>query len=412
MPGDTSRATRRPGTALLRELNHRAVFDALARTAQSRSQLASGTGLSKPTISAALAHLQRARLARPSGLAAGRSGPAAELFELDPTAGFVVGIQLGNRVHAAVADLNGTLLARAAARNRVRSAGPLAALVARLVAKAARDGGIDPAPAAAVVVATPGVPHHPTRSVIRATLAGVDQPGFLDELDQALGTECFVANDVNLAAVGEHRWGVAAGVSDFALVSLTPGLGLSAYVDGKLHQGVHGAAGEVALLPIVAEYPLGTLIRRAAQYPGEQLMREEAASSDGAVRLAHRLGLENVRKAGDVYQAARDGNRIAKRVVRVHAQQLALTVAAATAVLDPEMVVVSGALDETITQQLQEALRTVNGVGPTVVAGRLGEEAVLLGAIAAALPLAHERVFARSLLPAVRRTERSSATAR
>jgi predicted NBD/HSP70 family sugar kinase len=133
-------------------------------------------------------------------------------------------------------------------------------------------------------------------------------------------------------------------------------------------------------------------------------MREEAASSDGAVRLAHRLGLEDVRKARDVYQAARDGNRIAKRVVRVHAQQLALTVAAATAVLDPELVVVSGVLDETITEQLQEALRTVNGVGPTVVAGHLGEEAVLLGAIAAALPQAHERVFARSQLPAGRHT--------
>jgi predicted NBD/HSP70 family sugar kinase len=397
MPGDTSRAAGRPGTAaFLRELNHRAVFDELARTARSRSQLAVRTGLSKPTISAALVHLQDAHLVRPSGFASGRSGPAAELFELDPTAGFVVGVQLGSRIEAAVADLNGAILARVGSPNRVRSAGPLATLVADVAGKAAKDAGVDLTDACAVVVAAPGVPHQPTRSVVRTSLAAAGQTGFLDELDRALDTACFVANDVNLAAVGEHRWGSAAGVPDFALVSLTPGLGLSAFVDGKLHQGVHGAAGEVALLPIVAEYTLNTLIRRASRFPGEQLMLEEATSSAGAVRLAHRLGLTDVRTAKDVYRAARAGDRIAKRVVRIHAQQLALTVAAAAAVLDPELIVISGPLDEKVAEHMQEALRTVNGVGPTVVAGRLGEAAVLLGAIAAALPRAHERVFARS----------------
>jgi predicted NBD/HSP70 family sugar kinase len=224
----------------------------------------------------------------------------------------------------------------------------------------------------------------------------VDRPGFLDDLDRMVGTRCLVENDVNLAAVAEHRQGAALGVSDFVLVSLRPGLGLSAFVDGRLHRGTQGAAGEIAVVPLVAAHPLDELVRRAAAAPGEQLMQEEAVSSAGTVRLAHRLGLAHVRSAREVYRAARAGDRIARRVVRVHAQQLALTLAAAGAVLDPELIVISGYLDGDVSARVQQALRAVDARAPAIVMGHLGEEAVLLGAIAAALPPAYERVFARS----------------
>src|SRR6266511_3570890 len=132
------------------------------------------------------------------------------------------------------------------------------------------------------------------------------------------------------------------------MVSLRPGLGLSAFVDGRLHRGVHGAAGEVALMSLIAAHPLDALIRRAAQSPGEQLMLEEAVSSSGVVR-------------------------------------------------DPDLIVISGFLDEAVSAHVQKALRAVNALQPAFVMGHLGEEAVLLGAVAAALPAAHERVFIRSL---------------
>ena len=84
--------------------------------------------------------------------------------------------------------------------------------------------------------------------------------------------------------------------------------------------------------------------------------------------------------------------------------------AAAAAVLDPEMIVVSGYLDEPVAAHLREVLRTLDADGPDVVPGHLGEEAVLLGALAAGLPAAHERVFARSQdpLPEAQRSRQAS----
>jgi predicted NBD/HSP70 family sugar kinase len=83
-------------------------------------------------------------------------------------------------------------------------------------------------------------------------------------------------------------------------------------------------------------------------------------------------------------------------VVRTHAQQLSLIVAAAAAVLDPELIVINGTLDETVVDYVRDVLRTVEAGEPALVLGGLGDEAVLLGAIATGLPPAHERVFARS----------------
>jgi len=52
-------------------------------------------------------------------------------------------------------------------------------------------------------------------------------------------------NDINLAALGEHWFGVAEGVDDFVFVSVVTGLGAGLVLHGELHRGHHGAAGEL-----------------------------------------------------------------------------------------------------------------------------------------------------------------------
>ena len=52
-------------------------------------------------------------------------------------------------------------------------------------------------------------------------------------------------NDINLAAIGEQWRGIARGVDDFAFLSIGTGLGPGLVLDGELHRGRNGAAGEV-----------------------------------------------------------------------------------------------------------------------------------------------------------------------
>src|SRR6187200_2456429 len=99
-----------PGTPrLLRGINDRAALMLLLeRGPLSRSRLGELTGLSKPTASQLLTRLESAGLVRRSGSSQGRPGPKAQLYEINPEAAHVAGLDVTpTRILAAVADLSG-----------------------------------------------------------------------------------------------------------------------------------------------------------------------------------------------------------------------------------------------------------------------------------------------------------------
>ena len=117
-----------PGTPrLLRALNERSVLGHLRRVGPaSRAQLARVSGLSKVTVSLTMANLERAGLVRVAGSTSRGRGRLAVLYEPDPTAGYVVGVDIGPAwVRCALADLSGTVVVRRDVPNRARSAAGL-----------------------------------------------------------------------------------------------------------------------------------------------------------------------------------------------------------------------------------------------------------------------------------------------
>ena len=110
--------------SLLRAINERTVLECVRRIGPiSRAQLARETALSKPTVSQALAGLQEAGLVREAGRSKGGKGPTAILYQLNPRAGWVVGIDVGrNWVRAAIADVTGAFVARRDERAKSRRA--------------------------------------------------------------------------------------------------------------------------------------------------------------------------------------------------------------------------------------------------------------------------------------------------
>ena len=112
-----------PGTpSLLRAINERALLDRLRRNGPTtRAQLSRDTGLSKPTVSMALANLESAGVVRAVGRHSAPRGRAGLLYELDASAAFVIGIDVGSAwIRAAVADLSGAIVSRRDERNRDR----------------------------------------------------------------------------------------------------------------------------------------------------------------------------------------------------------------------------------------------------------------------------------------------------
>lgn len=106
----------RPGhPSLLRAINDRAALQALLdRGPLTRSEIGTLTGLSKPTASQLLGRLADAGLVIADGVREGAPGRIAELYRLNPAAGYAAGLDVtAARIVARVTDLTGTVIGQA-----------------------------------------------------------------------------------------------------------------------------------------------------------------------------------------------------------------------------------------------------------------------------------------------------------
>jgi predicted NBD/HSP70 family sugar kinase len=381
---------------LLRAHNERTLLEHLRGAGpSSRPDLARIAGLSKPTVSQALTNLESAGLVRRVGPASPSLGRTAMLYEVDPTAGHVVGIDIGRAwIRVAAADLSGRIVARRDERNRARGAGTLVKTVAAVAHEVVAAAGLTWESVAHTVVGGPGV-FDPDSDRLRhaPNVPGWSRPGVMSSLREALPPTVTLDNDANLAAVGERSYGSGRSARTFVYVSVGTGIGMGVIIDGELYRGAHGAAGEVGYLPLGPEDEEGGGPGRDARRRG---MLEEAASADAVVRTAKRLGMAGASSAKRVFSAARAGDELARAAVEAEARRLALVVGTVAAIVDPEFVLLGGGVGSNIDllrPPLERRLAELTPLAPPVAEGELGQDATVLGAVASALDTARDLVF-------------------
>ena len=377
--------------SLLRAINARTILERIQRTGPiSRAQVARDSGLSKPTVSLGLNALLDAGLVREVGRSSGRPGPSAVLYELNPEAGWVVGIDVGRRrVRAALADITGAVVARREERAQASSAHTLIGQIGAIAHGLAAEAGIGWDRVHHVTVGSPGV-FEPTRGTVTLApnLPGWGRQGLVAALRDELGSRIGVENDVNLAAEGERWRGLGGDVRNFGFLSVGTGVGMGLVLDGKLYRGASAAAGEVGYLPIGAD-PYDPHVRRRGAF-------EEAVNGAAVVRAAGQAGLTGSLSAKKVFAQARKGDPRAGRVVEDEARRLALGLAVVMAVVDLELVILGGGVGgnaDLLLPPIERELRTLSPLRPRLAVSALGENAVLQGAVATALEVAQSRLF-------------------
>ncbi|GGW65232.1 hypothetical protein GCM10010350_57400 [Streptomyces galilaeus] len=392
-----------PGTPrVLRAMNDRAALDLLlAHGPLSRTRIGKLTGLSKPTASQLLARLEAAGLVLATGTTEGRPGPNAQLYEVNPAAGHAAGLDVTpERVLAAVADITGRTVGtyEVPAPGR-KSAGDVVRQVTGALDGAVKAAGLARDDVRRLVVATPGA-FDPTTGRLRyaSHLPGWHSPTLLDDLAAALPMPVEYENDVNLVAVAEQRLGAARGHEDFVLLWNEGGLGAALVLGGRLHRGWTGGAGEVGFLPV----PGAPLVRQVtrANSGGYQ----ELAGSQAVPKLARELGVTGIPSgpyaesaAALVARAAAEEDGPLRELLGTYATRLATGLASLVSVLDPELVVLSGASltagGEVLRALVQAELEELAASRPKLVVGEVTERPVLRGALESALAATRDEVF-------------------
>ena len=220
-------------------------------------------------------------------------------------------------------------------------------------------------------------------------VAGLEGRRFGDELRDALGLPVTLENDINLAALGEQWQGVARGVRDFVFLSVGTGMGAGVVLDGKLHRGHHGAAGEI-------DFALAAVDSLDPAAPEISALAARLAAHDGATSLAAPFDPRTI------FGAARTGDGVARATVDEVARRIALHIAPIAAVADVELVVLGGGIGANGDLLLAPVGRLLGEwlpFPPRLEVSTLGEAAVLVGALSFARATALDNVFAARRAP-------------
>ncbi|MFJ1645703.1 ROK family protein [Streptomyces sp. NPDC088258] len=408
-------------------MNDRVVLDLLLDHGPlSRTGTGRLTGLSKPTVSQLLSRLEAAGLVVATGTTEGGPGPGARLYAVNARAAYAAGLDVTpRRILAAVADITGTVVGEYELPTPERLADSAVRQVTRAVDGAVRAAGLDRADLRRVVIGTPGA-FDPATGRLRyaAHLRGWHSATLRDELAAALPMPVEYENDVNLAAVAERRLGAARGKQDFVLLWNEQGLGAALFIGGRLHRGFTGGAGEVGFLPV----PGTPLVRRTARANSAGF--QELAGAPAVARLARALGIGipeqrperspadvaarllaraaaghsgsgrpaegRPAKAGHADAGHAEDGRFAE-LLRLYAQRLATGLASVTAVLDPELIVLTGGVTaaggEPLRALVERELAELAESRPRLVLGEVSRRPVLRGALESALATTRDEVF-------------------
>jgi glucokinase len=370
------------------ELNTFLVLDAIrSRGHVTRRQLGLELGLSNASVSRIVKRLLAAGLiAEEPGAGAVRGRIPAVLRFVGPPGG-VIAVDLGGtRCHGALADLAGDVVTE-----DFRPAGEgseaVVALVNCVAALEARATELT-MPVRAVIVGIPALIDPATGLATAGPNVQWQGLDLLAMLSERLTLPFEVDNDVSLGALGQAWRGAGRGAHSFVLISLGTGIGGAVVIDGHLIRGRHNAAGEVAYFPVGH-------VDAAGRAGFEDVASGTALRARAAELIA--AGRPSALAAGyavaDIFTAARDGDQVGVQVVAELVGHVAAAIVGATALVDPERIILDGSIGRALEPWLDD-LRSAVAAGvfrpPDIVISDLGANATVLGAIARALAIVAE----------------------
>ena len=309
-----------------------------------------------------------------------------------------VGIDLGaTSLLAVVADARGQVLGTAEADTPHDGSdpGPVVAEVARIVQKAARKADVKVSKLKALGIGAPGSVDLETGFIAKATnLDWLDVP-LARHLEDALDLPSFVANDVQVAIMGEHAYGAAQGARNAVGIWVGTGIGGGMILGGELYRGSHGAAGEIGHMAVIPDGPrcgCGQQGCVEAVASRSAIAREiEAAIAGRKKTLVPQIMREKNKDritASVLLAAATAGDKLVLELLERSRLYLSILVKNLLNVVDPEVVVIGGGMVEKFGESMVAPIRQLAlaqamlrpGEPPRIVASQLGDHAGALGA--------------------------------
>ena len=262
---------------------------------------------------------------------------------------FVVGIDVGGQTSKiGVVDARGSVLAQTVIRtDTYEEVAPFIAELAEAVKKVIKDAGVEGAVKGIGVGAPNGNYYTGTIENAPNLRWGRCRVEFAKLLTEAIGLPVALTNDANAAAVGEMTYGAARGMKNFIMITLGTGVGSGIVINGEVVYGHDGFAGELGHTTAVRNNGrqcncgrTGCLEAYCSAMGVARTAREWLELSDEPSVLRN---LDSI-ASKDVFDAARDGDKLALKIFEFTGKILGRSFADFIAFSAPEAIVLFGGL--------------------------------------------------------------------
>jgi N-acetylglucosamine repressor len=378
----------------------------------SRPDISKEMGINVVTISNYIDEFIKRQLVYEKELDVSEGGRRPVLLDLNPQAGFVIGVGLNlmNMVGLLV-DLKGNIVTKtqiARPRAGVKEISECLLEIVREILRRSKDHtphikGIGVGIAGLVNKKTGSI-HWPQKMDHYYTYASVDLP-LRDLIEKEFNLPVLIENDATAACFGEHWLDLEHGYGN--VLYMFSGVGCGIMINGELYRGAQGFAGEVSIYNykeqdlFSCETGHDCFLKRWEMDLGivEEVKRALASDKEKAADF-FKLTSSNIENVDlkSVFIAARSKDPLALAALEKTAKRLGIKIAYLLNLLNPQLVVIGGGLEEageeflkTVTQTIKEWAFRESTEGVRVVYSELRENAVALGAAS----LVMQKIFAQ-----------------
>lgn len=244
-------------------------------------------------------------------------------------------------------------------------------------------------------VAVPGIADQKTQTVWAPNIRGWEHIRLQEQLQKRARVPVSVESDRNTAVLGEVLFGAAKGKEDVIFLILGTGIGAGILAGGELVRGAHDIGGAVGWMPVC--------------FQGKIQHFESVAAGPGIEKLAEKM-LGVPCRLPYLAAQARRGDDQARGIFREVGTVIGQALSALVSTFNPELIVLGGGVSQSWDLMKASAGRALRQWSQPiarnqvrVVVSRLGEEAGILGAAAAARHRLEDGL--NQILPGGRRKE-------
>lgn len=285
-----------------------------------------------------------------------------------------VGVDLGGtKIAAGVVDADGNILRRAEMPSDIDDAEGVSEQIRELVKQLGADG------ITGIGIGAAGIVDNGTGHYYYGPNTGLRDVDLGAMAAEVTGMTVKIDNDANCAAWAEHRFGVGEGCDNFMCVTLGTGIGGGLVLGGQRYRGTHGGAAEIGHMMLDPDGPRCGCGRHGCW--------EQYASGLALERMG-REALGREIRGPEITQAARDGDELARGLVKELAQWIGIGLGSLVNILDPGKIAIAGGIvrdwdlfeSRAVFAMRDQIEASDRRPVPEVVAAKLGADAGVVGA--------------------------------